>query len=163
MISADLLRRLRNDLPMPVTIAALGRDGPPVENERRLLPLPLPTLRRNARHRQPTQQPRPLFLLQEKPQQHRPAPDPRLRLPSMPSASSNAGSTNTRPSKPKSKQPPKPMRATVNSPQRHVADLSPTFSNNSTFHGANTHTAFHLATTAIRIRFGAIGLLQNSQ
>jgi hypothetical protein len=29
MISADLLRRIRNDLPMPVTIAALGRDGPP--------------------------------------------------------------------------------------------------------------------------------------
>jgi len=29
MISADLLRRLRDDLPMPVTIAALGRDGPP--------------------------------------------------------------------------------------------------------------------------------------
>jgi DNA primase len=29
MIAADLLRRLRNDLPMPVTIAALGRDGPP--------------------------------------------------------------------------------------------------------------------------------------
>ena len=29
MISADLLRRLRNDLPMPVTIALLGRDGPP--------------------------------------------------------------------------------------------------------------------------------------
>ena len=29
MISAELLRRLRNDLPMPVTIAALGRDGPP--------------------------------------------------------------------------------------------------------------------------------------
>ncbi len=29
MISKDLLRRLRNDLPMPVTIAALGRDGPP--------------------------------------------------------------------------------------------------------------------------------------
>jgi DNA primase len=29
MIDADLLRRLRNDLPMPVTIAALGRDGPP--------------------------------------------------------------------------------------------------------------------------------------
>ena len=29
MISADLLRRLRNDLPMPVTIANLGRDGPP--------------------------------------------------------------------------------------------------------------------------------------
>ena len=29
MISADLLRRLRNDLPMAVTIAALGRDGPP--------------------------------------------------------------------------------------------------------------------------------------
>ncbi len=25
----DLLRRLRNDLPMPVTIAALGREGPP--------------------------------------------------------------------------------------------------------------------------------------
>ena len=29
MLSADLLRRLRNDLPMPVTIAALGREGPP--------------------------------------------------------------------------------------------------------------------------------------
>jgi len=29
MISADLLRRLRNDLPMPVTIAALGREAPP--------------------------------------------------------------------------------------------------------------------------------------
>ena len=29
MMSADLLRRIRNDLPMRVTIAALGRDGPP--------------------------------------------------------------------------------------------------------------------------------------
>jgi DNA primase len=29
MVSADLLRRLRNDLPMSVTIAALDRDGPP--------------------------------------------------------------------------------------------------------------------------------------
>jgi hypothetical protein len=29
MISADLLRRLRNDLPMPVTLAALGPSGPP--------------------------------------------------------------------------------------------------------------------------------------
>jgi hypothetical protein len=29
MITKDLLRRLRNDLPMPVTIAALGRVGPP--------------------------------------------------------------------------------------------------------------------------------------
>jgi hypothetical protein len=29
MISADLLRRLLNDLPMPVTIQALGRAGPP--------------------------------------------------------------------------------------------------------------------------------------
>ena len=28
MVDKDLLRRLRNDLPMPVTIAALGRDGP---------------------------------------------------------------------------------------------------------------------------------------
>ena len=31
MITADLLRRLRNDLPMPVTIAALGRAGPPAK------------------------------------------------------------------------------------------------------------------------------------
>ena len=31
MISADLLRRLRNDLPMPVTIVALGRQGPPAK------------------------------------------------------------------------------------------------------------------------------------
>jgi hypothetical protein len=29
MIDADLLRRIRNDLPMPVTIASLGCDGPP--------------------------------------------------------------------------------------------------------------------------------------
>ncbi len=29
MISAELLRRLRNDLPMRVTLAALGRAGPP--------------------------------------------------------------------------------------------------------------------------------------
>ena len=29
MITKDLLRRIRNDLPMPVTIAALGCDGPP--------------------------------------------------------------------------------------------------------------------------------------
>jgi hypothetical protein len=29
MFSADLLRRLRNDLPMPVTLAALGKDAPP--------------------------------------------------------------------------------------------------------------------------------------
>lgn len=29
MIDADLLRQIRNDLPMPVTIAALGGDGPP--------------------------------------------------------------------------------------------------------------------------------------
>ncbi len=29
MIPADRLRRLRNDLPMAVAIAALGRDGPP--------------------------------------------------------------------------------------------------------------------------------------
>jgi DNA primase len=29
MISKDLLRRLRNDLPMRYTIAALGREGPP--------------------------------------------------------------------------------------------------------------------------------------
>ncbi len=31
MISPDLLRQLRNDLPMPVTIAALGRQGPPAK------------------------------------------------------------------------------------------------------------------------------------
>jgi DNA primase len=31
MITAELLRRLRNDLPMPVTITALGREGPPAK------------------------------------------------------------------------------------------------------------------------------------
>lgn len=31
MIAADLLRRIRNDLPMAVTIAALGREGPPAK------------------------------------------------------------------------------------------------------------------------------------
>jgi len=29
MIDAELLRRIRNELPMPVTVAALGRKGPP--------------------------------------------------------------------------------------------------------------------------------------
>jgi hypothetical protein len=29
VVPAELLRRIRNDLPMAVTIAALGRDGPP--------------------------------------------------------------------------------------------------------------------------------------
>jgi hypothetical protein len=29
MFTAELLRRIRNDLPMPFTIATLGRDGPP--------------------------------------------------------------------------------------------------------------------------------------
>jgi hypothetical protein len=29
MATAELLRRLRNDLPMRVTLAALGREGPP--------------------------------------------------------------------------------------------------------------------------------------
>jgi hypothetical protein len=29
MIEPDLLRRIRNDLPMPFTIAALGSEGPP--------------------------------------------------------------------------------------------------------------------------------------
>jgi DNA primase len=29
MITAELLRQIRNDLPMPVTIATLGREGPP--------------------------------------------------------------------------------------------------------------------------------------
>jgi hypothetical protein len=29
MLTPDLLRRLRNDLPMPIVIAALGDDGPP--------------------------------------------------------------------------------------------------------------------------------------
>ena len=29
MISAELLRKIRNDLPMPVAIAALGREAPP--------------------------------------------------------------------------------------------------------------------------------------
>jgi hypothetical protein len=31
MIDPDLLRRIRNDLPMSVTIAALGREGPPAK------------------------------------------------------------------------------------------------------------------------------------
>jgi hypothetical protein len=29
MITKELLRQIRNDLPMPVTIASLGPDGPP--------------------------------------------------------------------------------------------------------------------------------------
>jgi hypothetical protein len=32
MIDKDLLRRIRNDLPMPVAIAALGDDGPPAKH-----------------------------------------------------------------------------------------------------------------------------------
>ena len=86
-----VLRKARNlcvgCLPKNHNLVLIGRPNLlaaldlTLQNQRRLLPLPLPPLRRNARHRQPTQQPRPLLLLQEKPQQHRP-PDPRgLRLP----------------------------------------------------------------------------------
>ena len=32
MLDKDLLRRIRNDLPMSVAIAALGRDGPPAKS-----------------------------------------------------------------------------------------------------------------------------------
>ena len=31
MITPELLRQIRNDLPMPVTIAAMGREGPPAK------------------------------------------------------------------------------------------------------------------------------------
>ena len=31
MFTPELLRQIRNDLPMPVTLAALGRQGPPVK------------------------------------------------------------------------------------------------------------------------------------
>src|SRR5579863_4348713 len=31
MIPPELLRQIRNDLPMPVTIATLGADGPPAK------------------------------------------------------------------------------------------------------------------------------------
>lgn len=31
MIDAELLRRIRNDLPLPVTIAALGEQAPPAK------------------------------------------------------------------------------------------------------------------------------------
>ena len=31
MFGPELLRQIRNDLPMPVTIAALGRKGPPAK------------------------------------------------------------------------------------------------------------------------------------
>ncbi len=31
MITKELLRRIRNELPMPVVIAALGPDGPPAK------------------------------------------------------------------------------------------------------------------------------------
>ena len=76
MLPPDLLRRIRNDLPMAVTIAALGRDSPP----RRPVRLPLPPLRRNGRGGEPPQQPRPLLRLRDEPQQHRPADAARLRL-----------------------------------------------------------------------------------
>jgi DNA primase len=31
MLGPELLRRIRNELPLPVTIAALGREGPPAK------------------------------------------------------------------------------------------------------------------------------------
>jgi hypothetical protein len=65
MITAELLRRLRNDLPMPVTIAALGREGPPGKVSEGYFRFLCP---RDAGHGQPTQQPGPLFLLQEESQ-----------------------------------------------------------------------------------------------
>ena len=78
MITKDLLRRLRNDLPMPVTIAALGREGPPAKISEGYFRFLCPRCGEMRATVNPTQQPRPLLLLPEKPQQHRPADDPRL-------------------------------------------------------------------------------------
>ena len=52
-----------------------------VQNLRRLLPLPLPPLRRTARHRQPPKQPRPLLLLPPESQRHRSKTRPRALWP----------------------------------------------------------------------------------
>ena len=78
MISKELLRRLRNDLPMAVTIAALGREGPPSKISEGYFRFLCPRCGEMLRHRQPTQQPRPLLLLPQELQQHRPAYHPGL-------------------------------------------------------------------------------------
>ena len=65
MIDPDLLRRLRNDLPMPVTIAALGREGPPSKMSEGYFRFLCPHCGEMRAHRQPSQQPRPLLLLQQ--------------------------------------------------------------------------------------------------
>ena len=69
--SKDLLRRLRNDLPMAVTIAALGREGPPAKMSEGYFRFLCPHCG-EMRRREPADQPGALFLLPEEREQHRP-------------------------------------------------------------------------------------------
>jgi len=105
MISADLLRCIRNDLPMPVTIARWARGGPP-PNERGYFHLLWPHCRENCcQHRSIREQPRPLLCCKQ---------NSTTSTCSSPSdydfraavTLSNAGSTSTRPKQAKRKTPP---------------------------------------------------------
>ena len=73
MIPAELLRRIRNDLPMAVAIAHLGRDGPPSKLRDGHFVFLCPRCREMLAYVNPTQQPRPLLRLPTQSQQHRPA------------------------------------------------------------------------------------------
>lgn len=70
MIGADLLRRIRNDLPMSVTIAALGRERPPSKVREGRFCFFVSLLWRDARGCESTQQSRPLLRVREEHEQH---------------------------------------------------------------------------------------------
>ncbi len=81
MIPANLLRRIRNDLPMPITIAALGNEAPPSKYSEGYFRFLCPNCGEMKATVNPKQQPRPLLLLRREPQQHRPLDPARLQLP----------------------------------------------------------------------------------
>ena len=81
MVAAELLRRLRNDLPMAVTITALGRDGPPSKMRDGRFVFLCPHCGDMLAHVNPRNNLAHCFWLRQELQQHRPAARPRSRLP----------------------------------------------------------------------------------
>ena len=95
MISDELLRAIRNDLPMKSHDTWARPTGSTLEAIRGLLPLPLSGLRRTASDREPPKEPGALLLLRTQLQQHRPADEPRLRLPLGRRTARSTGCENT--------------------------------------------------------------------
>jgi hypothetical protein len=81
MIDPELLRRLRNDLPMPVAIAALGPHGPPHKRSEGYFRFLCPRCGEMRATVNPRNNLAHCFTCKKKPQHHRSAHLRRLRLP----------------------------------------------------------------------------------